>query len=78
MRESEQVMKRHSGACISASRWKSARLAGKTFLWYTTELDELLHCDHVYVFRNGIFIDELTRSEVTEERIIQASFKEAG
>jgi len=52
--------------------------AGKTFLWYSTELDELLHCDHVYVFRNGIIIDELTRSEVTEERIIQASFKEAG
>jgi ribose transport system ATP-binding protein len=52
--------------------------AGKTFLWYTTELDELLHCDHVYVFRNGIIIDELTRSEVTEERIIQSSFKEAG
>jgi ribose transport system ATP-binding protein len=52
--------------------------AGKTFLWYTTELDELLHCDHVYVFRNGIIIDELTRSEVNEERIIQSSFKEAG
>jgi hypothetical protein len=32
----------------------------------------------VYVFRNGIIIDELTRSEVTEERIIQSSFKEAG
>ena len=29
--------------------------AGKdrTFLWYTTEMDELKHCDHVYVFRNG-------------------------
>jgi ribose transport system ATP-binding protein len=52
--------------------------AGKTFLWYTTELDELLHCDHVYVFRNGSIIDELTRSEVSEERIIQSSFKEAG
>jgi ribose transport system ATP-binding protein len=51
--------------------------AGKTFLWYTTELDELLHCDHVYVFRNGIIIEELTRSEVTEERVIQSSFKEA-
>jgi ribose transport system ATP-binding protein len=52
--------------------------AGKTFLWYTTELDELLHCEHVYVFRNGIIIDELTRSEVSEERIIHSSFKEAG
>src|SRR5581483_9961755 len=27
--------------------------AGRTFLWYTTEMDELENCDHVYVFRNG-------------------------
>ena len=52
--------------------------AGKTFLWYTTELDELLQCDRVYVFRNGTITDALTRSEVSEERIIQSSFKEAG
>jgi ribose transport system ATP-binding protein len=26
---------------------------GRTFVWYTTEMDELKHCDHVYVFRNG-------------------------
>lgn len=51
--------------------------AGKTFLWYTTELDELLHCDHVYVFRNGVIIDELARNEVSEERLIQSSFQEA-
>ncbi len=27
---------------------------GRTFLWYTTETDELMQCDHVYVFRNGV------------------------
>ena len=26
---------------------------GRTFLWYTTETDELKNCDRVYVFRNG-------------------------
>ena len=26
---------------------------GRTFLWYTTEMEELFHCDHVYVFRQG-------------------------
>ena len=24
--------------------------AGRTFIWYTTEMDELAQCDHVYVF----------------------------
>jgi ribose transport system ATP-binding protein len=50
--------------------------AGRTFLWYTTELDELTNCDHVYVFRNGSIVADLTRSELTEERVIQSSFKE--
>ncbi len=49
--------------------------AGRTFLWYTTETEELDHCDHVCVFRNGRIVDQLTRSEVSEERIIQASFE---
>jgi len=30
--------------------------AGRTFLWYTTEMDELAHCDHVYVFRGGAIV----------------------
>jgi ribose transport system ATP-binding protein len=52
--------------------------AGRTFLWYTTESDELLHCDRVYVFRNGVIVAGLTRDELTEEKIVQASFQEAG
>jgi ribose transport system ATP-binding protein len=49
---------------------------GRTFVWYTTELDELAHCDHVYVFRNGRIVADLTRSEMTEEKVLQSSFAE--
>jgi ribose transport system ATP-binding protein len=50
--------------------------AGRTFLWYTTEMDELEYCHRVYVFREGQVIAELSRAELTEERIIQSSFEE--
>jgi ribose transport system ATP-binding protein len=50
--------------------------AGRTFPWYTTEMDELEHCHHVYVFREGQVIAELSRADMTEERIIQSSFEE--
>jgi len=48
--------------------------AGRTFLWYTTETDELKNCDHVYVFRDGEIVADLTRNEISEERVIQSSF----
>jgi ribose transport system ATP-binding protein len=51
--------------------------SGRTFLWYTTETDELNNCDRVYVFRNGRIAAELARDEITEERVIQSSFAEA-
>ncbi|MDY8107964.1 sugar ABC transporter ATP-binding protein [Fulvimarina sp. 2208YS6-2-32] len=50
---------------------------GRSFLWYTTEFDELLHCDHVYVFREGRIVAELGRGEFDEEKVLQASFEEA-
>ena len=50
---------------------------GRTFLWYTTETDELDHCDRVYVFRNGRIVATLERHEVTEEKVIQSSFSDA-
>ncbi len=50
---------------------------GRTFLWYTTEMDELEHCDHVYVFRNGAIVADLSGDEVTEQRVLQASFEES-
>lgn len=49
---------------------------GRTFLWYTTETDELDNCDRVYVFRNGQIVAALDHSELTEERIIHSSFAE--
>jgi ribose transport system ATP-binding protein len=51
--------------------------AGRTFLWYTTETDELKQCDHVYVFRNGAIVADLRRDQLTEEKVIQSSFAEA-
>ena len=50
---------------------------GRSFLWYTTEFDELLHCDHVYVFREGRIVAELDRGKLTEEKVLQSSFDEA-
>ncbi len=48
----------------------------RTFLWYTTEMDELRNCDHVYVFREGAIVADLQRSEMTEERVLHASFRD--
>ncbi|BCH34096.1 ABC transporter ATP-binding protein [Mesorhizobium sp. L-8-10] len=50
---------------------------GRTFLWYTTEMDELKHCDHVYVFRDGRIVVDLPRSQLTEEKVLQSSFEAA-
>jgi ribose transport system ATP-binding protein len=51
---------------------------GRTFLWYTTETDELQYCDHTYVFRNGQIVADLGRGELSEEKVIQSSFQVAG
>jgi len=50
---------------------------GRTFLWYTTEMDELKHCDRVYVFRNGGIVAELAGDQMTEERVLHTSFEPA-
>jgi ribose transport system ATP-binding protein len=47
---------------------------GRTFIWYTTEMDELRNCDHVYVFRNGRIVADLARHEMTEEKVLHSSF----
>jgi len=57
---------------------RSEAEAGRTFLWYTTEFDELMHCDHVYVFRNGAIVADLPRRELSEEKVIHSSFEGAG
>lgn len=48
---------------------------GRTFIWYTTEMDELRNCDHVYVFRDGAIAADLARGEMTEEKVLHSSFR---
>ena len=55
---------------------RARRRRGRTFLWYTTETEELDNCDRVYVFRNGRIVAKLERDEMTEEKVIQSSFHE--
>jgi ribose transport system ATP-binding protein len=49
---------------------------GKSFIWYTTEIEELTHCDRAYVFRNGAIVATLAADEMTEEKVLQTSFAE--
>ena len=51
-------------------------ILGRTFIWYTTEIDELAHCDRVYVFNNGHISDVLSGHDITEENVLRASFSE--
>ncbi|QUS36251.1 sugar ABC transporter ATP-binding protein [Falsirhodobacter algicola] len=48
---------------------------GRTFLWYSTETEEVCECDRVFVFRNGEISAELTGDAITEDRILEASFE---
>ncbi len=50
--------------------------AGRTFLWYTTEMDELFNCDRTYVFHDGLIVRELAAEGLTEAAVVQASFQE--
>ena len=50
---------------------------GRTFLWYTTEFDELLHCDHVFVFRDRRVTGALDADAVSEDAVLRLSFAEA-
>jgi ribose transport system ATP-binding protein len=56
---------------------RAAAAGGRCFLWYTTENDELFLCDRVYVFRERKVVDVIDRSDLTEERLLRASFHEA-
>jgi ribose transport system ATP-binding protein len=49
---------------------------GKCVVWYSTENEELRHCDRVIVFRGGRIAGELRGSEASEEAIISHSFEE--
>lgn len=48
---------------------------GRIFLWYTTEMDELLLTDRAYIFRDGAVVAELDHDRLTEETVLDASFR---
>lgn len=48
---------------------------GRTFLWYSTEMDEIRNCDRVFVFRDGLISAELEGARITEENVLAASFQ---
>ncbi|AFL51047.1 ribose transport system ATP-binding protein [Sinorhizobium fredii] len=50
---------------------------GRTFVWYSTEMDEVCLCDRVYVFREGGIVAELAGDAVNEQNILAASFEGA-
>lgn len=48
---------------------------GRTVLWYSSDDTEFAHCDRTLVMRDGAVVTELQRDELTEERLIEASFR---
>ena len=50
---------------------------GRAVLWYSTEDEEMLQCDRVYVMRAGRIERELSGPELTREAIVAASFEGA-
>lgn len=53
---------------------KAEAEAGRSFVWYSTEMDEVCLCDRVYVFREGMIVNELEGEAITEGNILAASF----
>lgn len=49
--------------------------AGQCFLWYSTENEELIRCDRIYVLKDGRVAEVLEGDERQESRIINASFR---
>lgn len=47
---------------------------GRSFVWYTTELEELTNCERIYVFREGRAATRLEGDAIETGNILQASF----
>ncbi len=45
--------RRHRHQAGGPRRLRAEADAGRTFVWYSTEMDEVCLCDRVYVFREG-------------------------
>lgn len=54
---------------------RSEAEAGRTFVWYSTEMEEMGLCDRVYVFREGAIVAELAGDAISENAILAASFE---
>lgn len=48
---------------------------GRSFIWYSTEMDEIELCDRIYVFRDGAIVTELIGDKITEKNVLAASFE---
>ncbi len=57
---------------------RSEAARGRTFVWYSTEMDEIRLCDRVYVFREGAIVAELVGDAITEQSVLAASFTGGG
>jgi ribose transport system ATP-binding protein len=55
---------------------RSEAANGRTFVWYSTEMDEIRLCDRVYIFRDGVIVAELVGEDITEKNVLAASFSE--
>jgi len=51
---------------------------GRTLIWYSTDDMEFEECDRTLVFRDGVIAAEFDRAQATAERVIAASFHDAG
>ena len=51
--------------------------SGKSVLWYSTEDNEMLECDRVYVMRDGAIVDELQKEQISVDAVVASSFKES-
>ncbi len=49
---------------------------GRTIIWYSTDDSEFRECDRTLVFRNGAVVAELEKTELSLERLVEASFRE--
>ncbi len=49
--------------------------SGRLIVWHSTEDREFLECDRVLVFAHGRIVAELRNDAVTEQNIVDASFK---
>jgi len=58
-------------------RLKEAADAGSAVLYCSAEYEDLAHmCDRVMVFQDGKIIAELSGSELTEDRLVEQSYRE--